>query len=120
MYNHHIRNLYIYFVILQARKYVDITPEIGILLYHLSSKIKAQILDKISFLSKFIAEKKLDTVQRLDAALNYILSNLHEEINISTFEEACGIGIVVLPEQIEEEVEKLINTYKKEILEKRL
>ncbi|XP_035721842.1 probable glutamine--tRNA ligase [Vespa mandarinia] len=105
--------------ITEARKYVDITPEIGILLYHLSSKIKAQIVNKISFLSKFIAEKKLDTVQRLDAALNYILSNLHEEINISTFEEACGIGIVILPEQIEEEVEKLINIHKKEILEKR-
>ncbi|XP_046827677.1 probable glutamine--tRNA ligase [Vespa crabro] len=105
--------------ITEARKYVDITPEIGILLYHLSSKIKAQIINEISFLSKFIAEKKLDTVQRLDAALNYILSNLHEEINISTFEEACGIGIVILPEQIEEEVEKLINIHKKEILEKR-
>ncbi|XP_047359748.1 probable glutamine--tRNA ligase [Vespa velutina] len=105
--------------ITEARKYVDITPEIGILLYHLSSKIKAQIVNEISFLSKFIAEKKLDTVQRLDAALNYILSNLHEEINISTFEEACGIGIVILPEQIEEEVEKLINIHKKEILEKR-
>ncbi|XP_015184756.1 PREDICTED: probable glutamine--tRNA ligase [Polistes dominula] len=105
--------------ITEARKYVDITPEIGTLLYHLSSKIKAQIADKIPFLSKFIAERKLDTVQRLDAALNYILSNLNEEISISAFEEACGIGIVVLPEQIEEEVEKLIKIHKDEILEKR-
>ncbi|XP_014606165.1 PREDICTED: probable glutamine--tRNA ligase [Polistes canadensis] len=102
-----------------ARKYVDITPEIGILLYHLSSKIKAQIADKIPFLSKFIAERKLDTVQRLDAALNYILSNLNEEIHISAFEEACGIGIVILPEQIEEEVEELIKIHKDEILKKR-
>ncbi|XP_043501637.1 probable glutamine--tRNA ligase [Polistes fuscatus] len=105
--------------ITEARKYVDITPEIGTLLYHLSSKIKAQITDKIPFLSKFIAEKKLDTVQRLDAALNYVLSNLNEEIHISAFEESCGIGIVVLPEQIEEEVEELIKIHKDEILKKR-
>lgn len=105
--------------IIEATKYADITPEIGILLYHLSSKIKAQIADKLTFLSKYIAEKKLDTVQRLDAALNYVLNNLHEEINILAFEEACGIGIIILPEQVEEEVEKLIKIHKDEIIEKR-
>lgn len=105
--------------IIEANKYGIITAEIGILLYHLASKIKNQIADKIAFIAKYIAEKKLDTTQRVDAALNYFLNHVKETIDITKFEEECGIGIVVSPEEIESEVEKVISAYKAEILEKR-
>lgn len=88
-------------------------------MYHLASKIKNQIADKIAFIAKYIAEKKLDTTQRVDAALNYFLNHVKETIDITKFEEECGIGIVVSPEEIESEVEKVISAYKAEILEKR-
>ncbi|XP_623880.1 probable glutamine--tRNA ligase isoform X2 [Apis mellifera] len=105
--------------IIEANKYGIITPEIGILLYHLASKIKNQIVDKLSFLAKYIAEKKLDTIQRLDAGLNYLLNHIKENIDIFDFEKECGINIVVSPEEIEYEVEKVINAHKIEITEKR-
>ncbi|XP_076237813.1 glutaminyl-tRNA synthetase [Calliopsis andreniformis] len=105
--------------IIEAKKYGSITPEIGILLYHLASKIKNQIVDKLLFFAKYIAEKKLDTTQRVDAGLNFILNHVKETIDITNFEKECGIGIVVLPEDIEREVEKVINAHKTEILEKR-
>ena len=85
----------------------------------MASKVKAQISDKVPFVAKYIGEKKLDTVLRVDAALNYLMSNIKETVDTKAFEEACGVGIVITPEQIEEAVEKLILTHKEEILEKR-
>lgn len=89
------------------------------MLYHLASKIKNQIADKIPFITNYIVEKKLDSVQRVDAALTYVLANVSDALDVAKFEESCGVGVVVLPEQIEEEVEKIIKAHKDEILEKR-
>lgn len=89
------------------------------MLYHLASKTKSQVADKIPFVTNYIVEKKLDNVQRVDAALTYLLANVNNVLDTAKFEESCGIGVVVLPEQIEEEVEKIIKAHKNEILEKR-
>ena len=91
----------------------------GVLLYHLASKIKPQIIERAVFVAESIALKKLDTGRRVDAALDYLLGNLTGELNIPEFEEACGVGIVVTPEEIEAEVEKFIEKHKNEINEKR-
>lgn len=103
----------------QAKKYGEINSEVGVLLYHLASKIKSQIQDKIPFLARYIVEKKLDSTPRVDAALAFVLNNVDANIDVKKFQEECGIGIVVTPEQIEAEVEKLIMANKNEILEKR-
>lgn len=97
----------------------EIPQETGVLLYHLTSKIKQQIVDKLPFLADYIVTKKLDTIQRVDAALAYILSNINKPIDIKKFDEECGVGVVVTPEQIETEIEKLIKKSKDEIIEKR-
>ncbi|EFN60585.1 Probable glutaminyl-tRNA synthetase [Camponotus floridanus] len=103
----------------EAVKHGPVPQDIGVLLYHLASKIKNQVVDKIPFIINYINEKKLDTVQRIDAALSYLLANLNNPLNVAEFEEFCGIGVVVSPEQIEEEVEKIIKAHEKEIIEKR-
>ncbi|KAL6268379.1 hypothetical protein P5V15_001512 [Pogonomyrmex californicus] len=103
----------------EAVKHGSITQDTGVLLYHLASKIKNQIADKISFITNYIVEKKLDNIQRLDVALIYLLANVNNDLDITKFEESCGIGIIISPEQIEEEVEKIIKVHKDEILEKR-
>lgn len=90
------------------------------MLYHLASKIKPQIADKIAFITNYIVEKKIDSIQRVDAALTYMLTNVNDDVlDTIKFEESCGVGVVILPERIEEEVEKIIKAYKNEILEKR-
>ncbi|CAL1677652.1 unnamed protein product [Lasius platythorax] len=103
----------------EAVKHGPVSQDTGILLYHLASKIKNQVVDKIPFVTNYIVEKKLDTVQRIDAALSYLLANVNNALNIAEFEEFCGIGVVVSPEQIEEEVEKIIKAHENEIIEKR-
>ncbi|XP_075238184.1 glutaminyl-tRNA synthetase [Lycorma delicatula] len=93
--------------------------EFGVLLYHAATKIKNQVIHHLPLLIKYIIDKKLDNIQRIDAALEYILANAKGSVNIDEFEDACGVGIVVAPEQIEQAVETLILKYKDEIIEKR-
>lgn len=81
--------------------------------------MKVQIADKVPFVAEYIVKKKLNTIQRVDAALNYFLNNIKESIDIKSFEESCGVGIEVTPEQIKQAVDEVIKKHKNEILEKR-
>ncbi|KAH0944675.1 hypothetical protein HN011_009466 [Eciton burchellii] len=103
----------------EAAKHSSISQEIGVLLYHLASKIKNQIVDKIPLISTYIVKKKLNNIERVNAALTYLLAHVNDIFNIRNFEQFCGIGIVISPEQIEKEVERIIKVHKDEILEKR-
>ena len=98
----------------------EISSAQGMLLYHIASKIKPQIRDHLLFLSKYVAENKLNTEARVNAALEYLLQNAKDKsIDVKGLEEACGVGIVVTPEEIEKEVEAVISTAKEELVEKR-
>ena len=104
-----------------AKQYVgEISSAQGMLLYHIASKIKPQIRDHLLFLSKYVAENKLNTEARVNAALEYLLQNAKDKsIDVKRLEEACGVGIVVTPEEIEKEVEAVISMAKEELVEKR-
>ncbi|CAG5106462.1 Similar to GlnRS: Probable glutamine--tRNA ligase (Drosophila melanogaster) [Cotesia congregata] len=105
--------------IAEADKFGKLDKDSGILLYHLASKIKAQIIDKLGFVTEYIVNKKLDTTQRVEAALAYLLSNICDNVNIPEFEKACGVGVVVTPEQVEAAVEKAIKNHLDDIKEQR-
>lgn len=90
------------------------------LIYHLATKIKPQISSQLSFVCKYISSGKLDSSLRVDAALEYLLSTVNDsKVNVEAFEKACGVGVVVTPEQVEQAVEKHMAKYKDELLEKR-
>lgn len=90
------------------------------LIYHLATKIKPQIAGHLGFVCKYISSGKLDSTLRVDAALEYLLSHVNEsKVDGSAFEKACGVGVVVTPEQVEQAVEKHLAQYKQELLEKR-
>lgn len=92
----------------------------GMLIYHLATKIKPQIAAKLPFVCEFIAKGKLDSTLRVDAALEYLISHVNEaNVDTDAFEKACGVGVVVTPEQVEQAVEKHMAQYKAELLEKR-
>ncbi|XP_069684167.1 probable glutamine--tRNA ligase [Periplaneta americana] len=107
------------YVIEEAVKNKGSLKEIGMLLYHLAARIKVQISHFIPMLVEYIVTKKLDSQQRIDAALEYLLSHLKEDLNVKEFETSCGVGVIVSPEEIEHVVEKVIKKYREELLEKR-
>ena len=92
----------------------------GMLLYHIASKIKPQIKHHMAFLVDYVATGKLDTELRVNAALDFVLQHANEKsLNSAAIDEACGVGIVITPEEIEKEVESVLNANKAAIMEKR-
>lgn len=103
----------------EAKTIRDVNPEDGTLLYHLASKIKPQVVQHIPLLVAWIMSKDLSTPQKVDAALEYLLSNAAGTVNIEALKESCGVGINISPAEIEEAVEKTISKHKDKILDKR-
>lgn len=91
----------------------------GPLLYHIASKIKPQIHHHLTFLTDYVLSHKIDAELRLNAALDYLMQHPDANVNVASFDEACGVGIVVTPEMIETEVEKVIAAVKDELVSKR-
>lgn len=94
---------------------------VGILLYHLASKIKPQIMNQMAFIVPYIVDKRLDSTLRVDTGLEYLLTvgSTKSEINRKEFEKTCGVGIVVTPEEIEKVIEGVMKKNKEQILSQR-
>jgi len=95
----------------------------GSLLYTAASKVKPQTVSHLPLLAQMIADGKLDSEIRVQAGLDHLLQN-HSgasagSVDTKSLEEACGVGIVVTPEMIEQEVEKALSRVKEELLSKR-
>ncbi|XP_055269763.1 glutamine--tRNA ligase [Moschus berezovskii] len=89
----------------------------GTLLYGLASRLRDP--RRLSFLVSYIASRKIHTETQLSAALEYVRSHPLDPINTEDFEQECGVGVVVTPEQIEEAVEAAINRHRAKLLVER-
>lgn len=105
---------------------IELADGVGMLLYHLATKIKPQCLNHLPLLVKMIVAKKLDTTVRIDVALDHLLSHgatttavQSDEIFVAELEKVCGVGIVVTPEEIEKEVANVIAISKADIIAQR-
>lgn len=92
---------------------------VGNLLYVLVTKLKSQVTQHRDFVVKYIALKKINSELQLNAALEYLLSQPTSSIDITAFERACGVGVNVTSEQIEDAVTAVVDKKKQEILLKR-
>ncbi|XP_069499400.1 glutamine--tRNA ligase [Ambystoma mexicanum] len=86
----------------------------GTLLYNVASRLKDQ--KRLGFLVAYITSKKIITDLQLNAALDYVKSHPLDPISTSDFEKACGVGVAVTPEEIEDAVEGVVDKYKSQLL----
>ncbi|XP_032506074.1 glutamine--tRNA ligase isoform X4 [Phocoena sinus] len=89
----------------------------GTLLYGLASRLRDP--RRLSFLVSYIVNRKIHTETQLSAALEYVRSHPLDPINTMVFEQECGVGVVVTPEQIEEAVEAAVNRHRPQLLVER-
>lgn len=94
---------------------------IGMLLYHMASKIKQQIVHQLPLLVRHIVDKKLDNTLRIDFALEYLLKSGHQSgnVNLAELDAYCGVGVIVTPDEIDKAVEAVIAQNKAAIVEQR-
>ncbi|KAK3797448.1 hypothetical protein RRG08_011699 [Elysia crispata] len=96
-----------------------IRKEIGKLLYNVASKLKAQIKNHMGLLVQYISSKKITSEDQLNAALFYLLHHIDSDLDVKAFEDDCGVGVVVTPEDIEIAVEEVVKKHKDELQSKR-
>uniref|UniRef100_A0A672HYB5 Glutamine--tRNA ligase n=1 Tax=Salarias fasciatus TaxID=181472 RepID=A0A672HYB5_SALFA len=89
----------------------------GVLLYSMTSRLRDP--KRLVFLSDCIAQRKLCTELQLAAALDFVKSHPQDPINQKEFDEACGVGVVITPEQIEDAVEAVMKKHKEQLLKER-
>ncbi|EDV98630.1 probable glutamine--tRNA ligase [Drosophila grimshawi] len=96
---------------------------VGVLIYHMATKLKPQIGEQLPLLVRYISQRKLDNTQRVDAALEYVLRCGQKKgagVDVAELERECGVGVVVSPEEIERVVQqKVRGSYKQTLLEQR-
>ncbi|KAL8558848.1 putative glutamine--tRNA ligase [Nucella lapillus] len=99
---------------------VDVrNKEMGKLLYALATQIKSQIRVHMPLMARTMAQRKITSEIQLKAALDYLLHNPLEPVDVNAFEKSCGVGVVITPEEIETAVETVMKKHKQELLEKR-
>ncbi|KAM9272190.1 glutamine--tRNA ligase [Cariama cristata] len=89
----------------------------GTLLYNAAARLRDP--KHLGFLVGYIARREILTDLQLSAALEYLRSHPLEPLDVADFERACGVGVCVTPEQIEEAVEAVISEHRAELLAER-
>ncbi|XP_037539879.1 glutamine--tRNA ligase [Nematolebias whitei] len=89
----------------------------GTLLYSMASRLKDN--KRLGFLSDCIAQKQVCTELQLTAALDFVKGHPQDPICQKAFNEACGVGVIITPEQIEDAVESVIKKHKEQLLKER-
>ncbi|CAJ1977513.1 unnamed protein product [Sphenostylis stenocarpa] len=92
---------------------------VGNLLYTVATKYPANALPHRPILLQYIVSSKVKTTAQLDAALSFLATTGLENLDLKTFEEACGVGIEVSTEDIKQAVDEVVEQNKATILELR-
>uniref|UniRef100_A0A8C5TIB2 glutamine--tRNA ligase n=1 Tax=Malurus cyaneus samueli TaxID=2593467 RepID=A0A8C5TIB2_9PASS len=105
--------------VLQARRTLGpaLDKATGTLLYNTAARLKDP--KHLGFLVGYIARREILTDLQLSAALEYVRSHPLEPLDVADFEQACGVGVCITPEQIEEAVEAVISKHRAELLAER-
>ncbi|KAJ6689647.1 hypothetical protein OIU85_006003 [Salix viminalis] len=92
---------------------------IGNLLYTVATKYPANAVIHRPTLLGYIVSTKIKTPAQLEAAFSFLSSTASESFELKEFEEACGVGVDVSEEDIEQAVNEVFKQNKGSILELR-
>ncbi|XP_076956315.1 glutamine--tRNA ligase-like [Bidens hawaiensis] len=92
---------------------------IGNLLYTVATKFPSNALVHRPKLLEYIVSSKIKTPAQVEAAFAFLTVTSSDGLDISKFEEACGVGVEVSPEETERTVDEMFEEKKSAILEQR-
>ncbi|KAJ4808672.1 Glutamine--tRNA ligase [Rhynchospora pubera] len=92
---------------------------IGNLLYTVATKYPANALVHRPVLVNYVVSTKIKSSAQLDAALSFLTNVGPEPFELDKFEQACGIGVEVSPEEIQASVKAIVDENMDAILEQR-
>ncbi|XP_021900855.1 glutamine--tRNA ligase, cytoplasmic [Carica papaya] len=92
---------------------------IGNLLYTVATKFPTNALVHRPTLLEYIISSKIKTTAQLDAAFSFFAATGSENYKLNEFEDACGVGVEVSEEDIEQTVKEIFEENKSTILDLR-
>ncbi|KAG6715074.1 hypothetical protein I3842_05G231900 [Carya illinoinensis] len=92
---------------------------VGNLLYTVAKKYPANALVHRPTLLQYIVSSKIKTTAQLEAGLSFFVATASDDFKLDALEEACGVGVEVSAEDIEQAVNDVFEENKNLILEKR-
>ncbi|KAI8802394.1 tRNA synthetases class I, catalytic domain-containing protein [Cladochytrium replicatum] len=97
-----------------------VDKSIGMLYYDLASIVTPAALDHLAFIAHAIRDGKLKSKDQLTAAIKFA-ADVPKGASIAEkdFNEACGVGVEVTPEQIKAEITKILDSRARDLEEKR-
>ncbi|TPX33642.1 hypothetical protein SmJEL517_g03539 [Synchytrium microbalum] len=94
---------------------VDVVDKaLGNLLYALAANISPKAMPHLSYLVAAIKDRRLLTNDQISAAIKFCES-VNGTPDIAKFDTACGVGVVVTPDQIQDTVKALLASRRKEL-----
>lgn len=106
-------------IVAEAKKHGELSKQKGTLLYQLATKLKPQVAPSAPLVVKYIMSDGIKTEPQLSAAIEYLLSHTVKGVEVSAFEAACGVGVVVTIDDIENAVTKVIDAQREKIVAER-
>ncbi|KHN72416.1 putative glutamine--tRNA ligase [Toxocara canis] len=97
----------------------EISKQQGTFLYQLGTRLKSQCQQHIPLVVRHIINGNIRNEPQMAAAIDFLLSHTVLGVNERAFMEACGAGIVIPPEVIEDQVAETICKYKDQLLKER-
>ncbi|KAK9750411.1 hypothetical protein RND81_02G194900 [Saponaria officinalis] len=91
----------------------------GNLLYTVATKFPSNALVHRPILAEYVVSSKIKTPAQLDAAFAFFSNIGPEKFDASDFEKACGVGVEVSNEEVEQIVGEIFEESKETILELR-
>ncbi|KAK9768801.1 Glutaminyl-tRNA synthetase [Basidiobolus ranarum] len=92
---------------------------IGALLYTLASTLNKEATPHLPYLAQAVISGKLASTEQIAAAIEYVSNLRDSQINEQEFNQHCGVGVVITPEQVQHEVSQQIEQNKEKILSDR-
>uniref|UniRef100_A0A914ZL78 Probable glutamine--tRNA ligase n=1 Tax=Parascaris univalens TaxID=6257 RepID=A0A914ZL78_PARUN len=91
----------------------------GVCLYQLGTRLKPQCHQHIAMVVHHIINGDIKNEQQVTAAIDFLHSHIVTGFNVDEFLRACGVGVNITRELIEDEVRKVICKYQNELLKER-
>ncbi|KAI3467073.1 hypothetical protein Pfo_023736 [Paulownia fortunei] len=92
---------------------------VGNLLYTVATKFPTNALVHRPTLLKYITSSKIKAPAQLEAAFSFLAATASDNLNVDDFEAACGVGVEVSLEDIENAVDEIFEENKAVIVEQR-
>ncbi|KAL1914930.1 uncharacterized protein VTP21DRAFT_7846 [Calcarisporiella thermophila] len=90
----------------------------GVLLYTLASTITKEALPHLAYIARAIRDDRLQTADQVSAAIKFAAQS-GPTIEDGSFDEACGVGVVVSPEDIKREIAAFVEANRETIVRDR-